>query len=113
MPLQVPVFLGQDTEISQTKKDGILRGYGSIEAFFEGDNEYLCTDHITLADLSLWCGTESFMQLIPIDDSKFPKYLKWVKLMRKLPWWGINKAGAAEHVGAFRICLERNIATKL
>ena len=33
--------------------------------------------------------------------------------MRKLPWWGINKAGAAEHVGAFRICLERNIATKL
>jgi glutathione S-transferase len=105
----VPVLFGGETEISKDKTDGILRGYGTIETFLNGNN-YLTGDTLTLGDLSLWPMMESMHQIIPIDAEKYPNFFRWLERMRELPTYAINKEGADMHVGFFRQCLERNLA---
>lgn len=106
-----PVFLRGETEIPEFKIAELMRGYETIESFLTG-NEYLTGSTLTLCDLSLWCLTESGCQLIPIDEEKFPNYARWLKKMRELPTFGINKDGADKHVGLYHQCLERNLAKK-
>lgn len=107
----VPVFHGLERTLSQLKIDGIHQGYKTIEAFFE-DNNFLCSNEMSLADLNLWCATESLQQVVPIDELHFPKYKSWVKRMQQLPWYEMNKAGADQHVAFYKHCLKRNLNNK-
>lgn len=104
-----PVFFGAETEISENKVKELLRGYETIETFLTG-NEYLAGNTLTLCDLSLWCLMESGSQLIPIDEQKYPNFDRWLKKMRELPTFAVNKEGADMHVGFYRKCLARNKA---
>lgn len=104
-----PVMFGKETTISQDKIDGIMRGYGTIETFLT-ESEYLTGDTLRLCDLSLWCLMESADQVVPVDDQKFPNFIRWLKKMREQPTYQLNKEGADMHVGFYRQCLARNIA---
>lgn len=106
-----PVMFGKETTIAEDKRAGLIRGYETIETFLTG-NEYLTGATLTLCDLSLWCIMESGSQLIPIDQEKFPNFDRWIKKMREQPTYAVNKAGADMHVGFYRQCLARNIASQ-
>ena len=79
------MMLGE-TEISEIKIEGMMKGYASIEKFLESSS-YLVGESMTLADLSLWTLSESMMQVIPIDNEKFPKINAWLERMRQLPYY--------------------------
>jgi glutathione S-transferase len=104
-----PTIFGNQTEIPQKVIDDLLRGYQTIETFLKG-NVYLTGDTMTLADLSLWCLTESGDQVIPVDGEKFPNFARWLTKMREHPSYAFNREGADRHVAAYRHCLARNIA---
>jgi glutathione S-transferase len=106
-----PVMFGKETTIAEDKRAGLIRGYETIETFLTG-NEYLTGATLTLCDLSLWCIMESGSQVIPIDQEKFPNFDRWMKKMREQPTYAVNKAGADMHVGFYRQCLARNIASQ-
>lgn len=101
----VPGYFGLETEIPQKKIDDILRGYQTIEIFLK-DNVYLTGDTLTLGDLFLWPSMESLHQVIPVDEEKFPNFARWMKNMKKLPTYEMNKKGADEHIGFYRQCVE-------
>lgn len=64
---------------------------------------------MSLADLNLWCATESLQQVIPIDGLLYPKYKSWLERMQQLPCYAMNKAGADQHVATYKHCLQRNL----
>ena len=99
-----------EVEISEIKIEGILKGYANTEKFLEAST-YLVGDTMTVADLSYWTMTESMMQVIPIDQEKFPKIHAWLERMRQLPYYEeLNKKGADSHIEFFNKCLEKNKA---
>lgn len=105
------VFLGKRAaaEVSENELMEFHRGFETVESFLDG-NEYLTGNTLTLADLSLWCMTESGSQLIPIVETKYPNYSRWLAKMRELPTFELNKEGADKHVAFYHQCLARNIA---
>lgn len=103
-----PVFLGKSTGPSDDAIAELLRGYGTIEAFLDG-NEYLSGNVLTLCDLSLWCIMETGHQLVSIDAKKFPNFTRWLNKMRELPLYAKNKEGANKHIELYRQCLARNL----
>lgn len=80
-----PTLFGNQTEIPQKVIDDLHRGYQTVETILEG-NEYLIGDTLTLADLSLWCLSESGCQVVEIDAEKFPNYTRWLTKMRSIVW---------------------------
>ena len=102
----VPGYSGLETEIPQNKINDILRGYQTIEKFFDG-NEYLTGNNLTLADLSLWPSMESLQQVIPIDGEKFPNFVQWMEKMKDLKTYEVNKKGADEHIAFYLKCVEK------
>lgn len=100
-----------ETEISQLKMDEMMRGYSTIESFFDG-HKYLSSDNITLADLYLWATMESTAQIIPIDAEKFPNFTRWLNLIREHPAYELNKKGADDHIAFYRQCVEKSLASQ-
>ena len=104
-------FLGISTsaELSELQIAEMLRGYETIESFLTG-NDYLAGNSLRLCDLSLWCLMEASVNLMPIDDKKFPNFTRWMEKMRELPTAALNKEGAQVHYDLYLRSLERNAA---
>lgn len=104
----VGAIKGNLTEIPEEKKDEFKRGYECIEYFLK-DNEYLAGSSFTLCDLFLWCLMESALQIIPIEEQRFPNFVKWLNKVRsENPFYELNKKGADLHISIFKKCLEMN-----
>lgn len=102
------VYRGKLKEVPQDSIDQILRGYECIEHFLTG-NDYLAGSQFTLCDLYLWCIMESAMQVVPLDEKRFPNFNAWlVKIRKENPYYELNKKGADIHISMFWKCLERN-----
>lgn len=106
-----PGYFGIETEIPAAKIEEIIRGFATIDALLEG-NIYLAGNTLTLPDLYLWASMESLVQVIPLDEGKFPNFTRWLKKMREHPSQEINQKGADDHVIFYRQCIQKAIAEK-
>lgn len=98
------------TEIPKDKIDDMLRVYATIEHILK-ENSYFAGETLTLCDISLWCMMESGCQLLPIDEKRFPNFIKWLNKMREEnPFYELNKKGADEHISIYNQCVQMNIA---
>lgn len=101
---------GTITEIPQKSIEEFVRGYATIESLLK-ENAYLAGQTLTLCDLSLWSLMESGAQLVPIEQSRFPKFFAWFRKMQdENQFYELNKEGADLHISIFNQCLERNRA---
>lgn len=66
-----------------------------MEAFL-ANGKYVCGDTITIADYCCIATISSVDKVAPIDATKYPKLLAWMKLMEALPIYQENAQGAAD-----------------
>lgn len=102
-----PITDGRETSISQDKISRVIRGYESVERFFLDDNAYVAGDTMTLADFSIWSTLLVLDQLIPIDDQKFPKTRKYLKMLESHPNYELNLDGARKQFDLIERCMQK------
>lgn len=64
-----------------------------MENFLKNGN-FLCGYNMSIADISCIATLTSMDSFSPIDGTKYPKLLEWVKTMKALPFYEHNKEGA-------------------
>lgn len=103
----IPVYRKGVKEFTQEQINGIIEAYEVVEGFLaDEDAKYLCGNQATIADISIWCTMLSLQYVVPIDEHKFPKMMKWLKLMKTRPTYELNHNGAVQHYGFIRSKLE-------
>lgn len=66
----------------------------SIMENFLNNGTFLCGNDMTIADISCIATLTSMDSFSPIESSKYPKLVEWVKTMRGMPFYEHNKEGA-------------------
>ncbi|KAG5669570.1 hypothetical protein PVAND_017457 [Polypedilum vanderplanki] len=100
-----PLCDGREKIISQDKIDRVIRGYRSVEDFFFDDNQFIAAPIMTLADFSMWTTLITLNYLVPINEEKFPKLTKYLKMLEKHEGYEINRDGAERHANYVLKCL--------
>lgn len=80
-------------EVPQSTLKNITNCWSIMERFLEG-GKFLCGDDMTLADISCIATLTSMDTFLPIEESKYPKLVQWVKTMKALPYYEDNREGA-------------------
>lgn len=60
--------------------------YDRLERFF-GDNDYMASNQLTIADFSLVAPVSSLVGFCPLDPVTYPKLNAWIKRMESLPYY--------------------------
>lgn len=66
-----------------------------MERFFE-HGPFLCGDHLSIADFSCIATISSMDSFLPIEQSKYPKLVKWMATMKSFSFYEMNKKGAED-----------------
>jgi glutathione S-transferase len=78
--LQFPVFFfGQS--LSEEKLTVVKNNLSLLNEFI-GQNKYVCSDRLSIADLSLHCGTSLF-SYTDIDLREYPSVFEWYERLEK------------------------------
>lgn len=81
------------TEISEDKKQQLLEAYDLLEIFLK-NKKYVAGNDLSIADFSIVTSINSIENLVPIDKTKYPRIISWLKQMEKLPYYDdANKNG--------------------
>ncbi|XP_072396616.1 glutathione S-transferase 1-1-like [Diabrotica undecimpunctata] len=65
-----------------------------LEAFLT-NSKYVAGDELTIADFSIWATLSNSLNLVPIEETKFPRITEWMEFMNQNPYKEINEPGAA------------------
>ncbi|KAL7012064.1 hypothetical protein ACKWTF_014609 [Chironomus riparius] len=102
----VPIYQQKRKEPTQENINSVHDAYELLDGFFQEDQKYFCGSHMTIADISIWCTLLSLRFLVPIDEHKYGKLEKWLKLMKTRPTYELNQNGANQHYGFIKACME-------
>lgn len=81
--------------------------YEILEKFLEG-NSWIAGEQLTIADFCIFATASATNVGIPIDASKYPKLVQWLKKVESLP----ASAAANEGLIAFRELYKSKISQK-
>lgn len=91
-----PILYDNCAELSATKIEYIQRSWPLMEAFL-AESTYVCGDELSIADLCCIASVTSIDRIAPIDAGRYPKFIKWIKRMKSLPYYEeLNASGAAQ-----------------
>lgn len=62
---------------------------------------------MTLADFSIWSTLLVLNFLLPIDEEKFPKLTKYLKMLESHPNYELNMEGARKQIDFIDKCMEK------
>ncbi|XP_050515917.1 glutathione S-transferase 1-1-like [Diabrotica virgifera virgifera] len=65
-----------------------------LEVFLKS-SKYVAGDEMTIADFSIWATLTNSSNLVPIEETNFPRITEWMELMNQNPYKEINEPGAA------------------
>lgn len=105
--LQDPICDGRETSISKDKIGRVIRAYEGVERFFLDGNTYVVGDAITLADFSIWSTLLVLNFLLPINEEKFPKLTKYLKMLESHQNFELNMDGARKQIDFIDKCMEK------
>lgn len=91
-----PIFIGEESELSQVKLDYFAKCFGLLEAFLE-NGDYLCGNDLTVADFACISTISSADQFAPIDEKKYPKLQGWLNRMAQIPYYNEITIEAAKN----------------
>uniref|UniRef100_A0A0K8TQ48 Putative glutathione s-transferase n=1 Tax=Tabanus bromius TaxID=304241 RepID=A0A0K8TQ48_TABBR len=106
--LYEPILYHGSTDCSIDKIAYIQKTYDTMEAFLK-DSQYLCGQDLTIADFCCIATISSMDDVAPIDPTKYPKLLAWMKRLSGLPYYSsLNEEGAVELKELFKAKLAEN-----
>lgn len=73
-------------KIEQYLQDEIVEAYEFVEVFLQG-HDYLVGNQLTIADFNAVASVTSLDVLVPIDGTKFPNVVAWIKRLQTLPYY--------------------------
>ncbi|XP_061394187.1 glutathione S-transferase 1-like [Musca vetustissima] len=107
-----PILFFGCTEVSEDKIANLVKCWEIMEGFLQ-DHPYVCGDNMTIADLCCVATISSCNEVVPIDESKFPKFAAWFKRISQLPYYkDTNEVGAEELKAIFKMKLAENRAAQ-
>ncbi|KAJ8725908.1 hypothetical protein PYW08_004091 [Mythimna loreyi] len=80
----LPAIFGDLDGPTEKHKADIDEAYGIVEAYL-ADHEYIATDHLTIADLSVGATTIAMQPLHKLDPAKFPRTAAWMAKLEQHP----------------------------
>lgn len=86
LQLIVPIFSGTVWELNADQVISIRESLDFLEAFLQED-DYLVGNKLTVADFSNVTTAVTILNIIEIDESKYPKMLAWIDRISKLPYY--------------------------
>ncbi|XP_055921906.1 glutathione S-transferase 1-like [Eupeodes corollae] len=92
--ITAPLFFKNVTDIPQEKIDLLYEGLNFLENFLVHD--YVAGDTLTIADFSVLSTVTTYEAVAPIDATKTPKLVAWIKRMSKLPYYEKANGKGAE-----------------
>uniref|UniRef100_A0A1Y9IWC8 glutathione transferase n=1 Tax=Anopheles minimus TaxID=112268 RepID=A0A1Y9IWC8_9DIPT len=90
-----PVIYSGKSYFHSDRVEHIRKAYRLLEDSLV--NQYMVGDSLTIADFSCISSIASLVGVVPLDESKFPKIVAWIKRMQELPYYEeANGIGALE-----------------
>uniref|UniRef100_A0A182M4N5 glutathione transferase n=1 Tax=Anopheles culicifacies TaxID=139723 RepID=A0A182M4N5_9DIPT len=90
-----PVIYSGKSYFHSDRVEHIRKAYRLLEDSLV--NQYMVGDSLTIADFSCISSIASLVGVVPLDESKFPKIVAWIKRMQELPYYEeANGVGALE-----------------
>lgn len=81
--------------IPKEKAEAAVTAYETLNTLLS-KGKYAAGDELSIADFSLVTTTTSLNILVPIDETRFPNIVKWIELMKTLPYYGTTNAPGLE-----------------
>lgn len=103
------IVIGKAAEISQDHIDKTEKVYEYLEAYLQG-TQFLASNHITLADISVVATVATLHALIPINE-KFVKVNQWIEQLSQEDWYQKVQVPGVAGIEAFvKQMLQKNAA---
>lgn len=90
LQLILPIFNGTVSELNAELVLGIRESLDILEAFLQ-DDDYLVGNRLSVADLSNVTTAVTILNIIEIDETKYPKMFAWIDRISKLPYYDDTK----------------------
>lgn len=81
------------TEVPPKSLANIKKCWDNMERFLE-NSKFLCSDKLSIADISCITSISSMDSFFAIDEKTHPKLFQWVQTMKSFPFYEVNREGA-------------------
>ncbi|PZC85158.1 hypothetical protein B5X24_HaOG200218 [Helicoverpa armigera] len=110
--VMAPTYMGRLEEMSKSMVRNIVDAYSMLEDYLS-ENLYMADNVITIADLSIVSTMATLVELVPIDEQRFPKLKQWYKNMSDKDYCKrINIPGGKEHADGLIALMKFNKSNK-
>jgi len=100
-----PMLYRGEKTFSDYLMDEVILSYEFLNTVLQ-EHKWLAGDSVTLADFSAITSVTSLECVIPINASKYPNLVAWIKRAQELPYYNVNQKGLED----FKVLMQNLMA---